>query len=144
MDEKRQDHFLKQFMSRETKEAISELSEILEASSDTHRCKLKELITIYLQKSDNTDKDWTGLDENNLISSHDVIHIIREVLKNKLDFNNRLGGTRNIFELWQKSRAKKDEEGSVKLRESGNDCLRAGKIGEALHFYNEALLRGIL
>ena len=114
MDAKKQDHFLKQFMSRETKEAISELSEILKNSNDTHRSKLKELINIYLRKSDNADKDPTGKDENNLISSHDVMHIIREVLKNKLDFNNRLGGTLNIFELWQKSRANKDEEGSVR------------------------------
>ena len=143
MDAERQDKFLKELMSRETNEAISELSEILENHSDSDSSNLKRLISVLLQQSDNTEEVSARKNENNRMNSHDVIHIIREILKNKLDFNNRLGGKRNILKLWQKSRAYKNEEGSIRLREFGNDYLRAGKISEALLVYNEALLYGI-
>ena len=143
MDAERQDKFLKELMSRETKEATSELSEILENNIDTHSSNLRRLISLFLKKSDNAEEMSARKNENNRMGSHDVIHIIREVLKNKLDFNNRLGGKRNILKLWQKSRAYKNEEGSIRLREFGNDYLRAGKISEALLVYNEALLFGM-
>ena len=66
------------------------------------------------------------------------------MLEHKLDFSNRLNGKRNILELWQKTRASKNEELSIKLRESGNDYLRIAQLNKALCLYNEALLFGYL
>ena len=77
------------------------------------------------------------------MSGHDIINIIRHILKHKLDFSNRLDGKRNILEQWQKTRAYKNEEFSIKFRESGNDYLRIGQVNKALSLYNEALLNGL-
>ena len=97
MDAKKKDRFFKEFIARETKEGILELHEILEKSSDTNNRQLKELIRLFLQQSDKVDDDSTIKNNNISIRSHDVIHIIQEVLKNKLDFNNRLHGNKNIL-----------------------------------------------
>ena len=78
------------------------------------------------------------------MTKHDIISIIKHVLKYKLDFSHRLDGKRNILKLWQKTRASKDEELSAKLREKGNDYLRIGQLQKALCLYNEALLCGNL
>ena len=64
------------------------------------------------------------------------------IIENKLDFVHRLNRKRDIYGLWQKTRACKNEEFSIKFRENGNDYLRKGELNKALCLYNEALLFG--
>ena len=143
MEAERQDGFMQELISRETKEAITELKDIIDNGNnitDYDRGSIQRLLTLYLQTSANIDEIYINNSNNSFISGHDIFNIIRYILKHKLDFGNRLCGKRNILEQWQKTRASKNEEFSIKFRESGNDCLRTGQLKMALHFYNEALL----
>ena len=139
---------MKELISRETKEAFTDLIRILETSSDGDRnssnCKtVKSLINVYLEQSKSADKSGKIKTIDQLkVSKCDINHIIECIFKQKLDFSNRCGGKRNILEVWQKTRAFKNEEDSIKLRESGNDYLRIGQLNKALALYNEALLYG--
>ena len=146
MDAARQDGFIKNLMCSETKEAFKELMKVIEdIPHDINRYygdNIIPLITEYLQSSEITETSLPKNTENNKINGNDIFNIIRLILEHKLDFSNRLGGTRNILEQWQKTRAQKNEEFSIKFRESGNDYLRSGQLNNALHFYNEALQFG--
>ena len=148
METKQQNKFMKEFISRETKEAFTDLKHILETSSDSDpnssNCKTaKSLINLYLEQSKSADKSGKIKTIDQLkVSKCDINHIIKCIFKYKLDFSNRCSGKRNILEVWQKTRAFKNEEDSIKLRESGNDYLRIGQLNKALALYNEALLYG--
>ena len=61
METKQQNKFMKELISRETKEAFTDLIRILETSSDGDRnssnCKtVKSLINVYLEQSKSADK----------------------------------------------------------------------------------------
>ena len=143
MDAERQDGFIKELISTETNEVVKELGLILENKKDfidPNNDRLQQLIDQYLQEKENI-KDSCN-NNNDLLQEEDIFILIRLILKHKLDFSHRLDGNRNILEQWQKTRAFKNEELSIKFRENGNDYLRKGELKEALHFYNEALLFG--
>ena len=145
MNKGKQDMFMKELISRETKETVEELGKIINDSnykSDHESENLKPLIVLFLHQSVNVDDSNKDKSNKDVISGNDIINIIKHILKHKLDFNNRLNGGQNILEQWQKTRASKNEELSIKLRESGNDYLRIGQLNKALLLYNEALLYG--
>ena len=146
MDAERQDGFIKELISTETNEVVKELGLILENEKDfvdLNNDRLQQLIYQYLQEKENIkDSCSTNNNNNDLLQEEDIFTLIRLILKHKLDFSHRLDGNRNILEQWQKTRAFKNEELSIKFRENGNDYLRKGELKEALHFYNEALLFG--
>ena len=145
MDAKKQDRFMKELISRESKEAITELRDIINDKnykSDHESDNIRPLITRCIQEWENIDASCTTNSNNTFISGHEIINIVRHILKHKLDFSNRLDGKRNILEQWQKTRAYKNDEVSIKFRESGNDYLRIGQLQKALALYNEALLNG--
>ena len=146
MDAERQDGFIKELISTETNEVVKELGLILENKKvfvDLNNDRLQQLIYQYLQEKENIkDSCSTNNNNNDLLQEEDIFTLIRLILKHKLDFSHRLDGNRNILEQWQKTRAFKNEELSIKFRENGNDYLRKGELKEALHFYNEALLFG--
>jgi len=139
MDAEKEDKFMKNLISQETKHAITALKNIIEDKNyieEEGDENLKCLVTLCLQPP----KDQM----RNYVSRQDIISIIKHVLRYKLDFSHRLDGKRDILKQWQKTRASKDEELSVKLREKGNDYLRIGQLQKALCLYNEALLYGNL
>jgi len=146
MDAAREDGFIKNLICSETKETLNELKKLIEDKS--HRQtpyygdKIIPFITEYLSSTENIETNSNKNSENNQMNGNVIFNIIRLILENKLDFSNRLGGTRNILEQWQKTRAHKNEEFSIKFRENGNDYLRSGQLNNALHFYNEALQFG--
>ena len=146
MEAERQDGFIKELISTETNEVVKELGLILENEKDfvdLNNDRLQQLIYQYLQEKENIkDSCSTNNNNNDLLQEEDIFTLIRLILKHKLDFSHRLDGNRNILEQWQKTRAFKNEELSIKFRENGNDYLRKGELKEALHFYNEALLFG--
>ena len=148
METKQQNKFMKEFISRETKEAFTDLKGKLETSSDSDpdysNCKtVKSLINVYLEQSKSADKSGKIKTLDQLkVSKCDINHIIECIFKYKLDFSSRCSGKRNILDVWQKTRAFKNEDDSIKLRESGNDYLRIGQLNKALALYNEALLYG--
>ena len=138
---------MKELISRETKEAFADLKGKLETSSDSEwssaeRTTVESLINLYLQQSKSAVKSKIKSIDELKVSKSDIYRIIQCIFKHKLDFSNRCGGKRNILEVWQKTRAFKNEEDSIKLRESGNDYLRIGQLNKALALYNEALLYG--
>ena len=146
MDAKQQDSFMKELISQETKEAITELRDVINDTNyiSVHGSEnIRPLTALYLQEWENVDDICINKSNNNFMSGHDVVNIIRHILKHKLDFSNRLDGKRNILEQWQKNRAYKNEEFSIKFRESGNDYLRIGQLKKALALYNEAILNGL-
>ena len=147
MEAAKQDKFLKELISRETVEAVTELKRLIKDKSYTTDEKeeykhVKNLINLCLQQSKDAKNGINKEDKINFLTKNDIIRIIKCVLKNNLDFNHRLEGTRNVLEQWQKTRASKNEETSIKLREKGNDYLRIGQLNETLALYNEALLHG--
>ena len=137
MDAEKEDKFMKNLISQETKHAITALKNIIEDKNyieEEGDENLKCLVTLCLQPPEDQMR--------NHVSRQDIISIIKHVLRYKLDFSHRLDGKRDILKQWQKTRASKDEELSVKLREKGNDYLRIGQLQKALCLYNEALLYG--
>ena len=147
MEASKQDKFMKELISRETIEAVTELKKIIkEKGSDLAENKdyknVKNLINVCLQQSKDAKNGSLKVENNNHLTKDDIINIIKCFLKNNLDFNNRLKGSRSVLEQWQKTRASKNEETSIKLREKGNDYLRIGQLNESLALYNEALLQG--
>ena len=147
MDSVKQDKFMKELISCETREAITELKDIIndqDIVSEQGCENLKSLISLCLQQSEEVKNGGINRSVGNHISRSDIIGTIKYMLEHKLDFSNRLNGKRNILELWQKTRASKNEELSIKLRESGNDYLRIAQLNKALCLYNEALLFGYL
>ena len=146
METKQQNKFMKELISRETKEAFTDLKSKLETSSDSdpnssNYKTVKSLINVYLEQSKSANGKIKTIDQLK-VSKCDINHIIKCIFKYKLDFSNRCGSKRNILDVWQKTRAFKNEEDSIKLRESGNDYLRIGQLNKALALYNEALLYG--
>ena len=99
-------------------------------------------MTKCIQLLENNEANTQNDNNNSFLRGRDIFRIIQLILENQLDFNNRLNGSRSVLEQWQKTRANKNEEFSIKFRESGNECLKEGQLNEALHFYNEALLLG--
>ena len=147
METAKKDKFMKELISRETIEAVTDLKKIIKEKDCLPEDKdeynnVKNLVKLCLQQSKDTKNGSCKEDNNNFLTRDDIISIIKCVLKNNLDFNHRLEGTRNVLELWQKTRASKNEEMSIKLREKGNDQLRIGHLNESLALYNEALLHG--
>ena len=72
-----------------------------------------------------------------------IFELIEIILDKKLDFRNRFSKQKSILDVWQKSRASKNEEVSRKCRETGNELLRNNQLDDALKYYNEALLFGL-
>ena len=147
MEAERQDGFMKKLIFRETKETMTELNDIIINKNDiseNERENIKRLIALYQQTLEPIDDSSNHEPNNNFLSTLDILNIITHILKHKLDFSNRLNRARNILEQWQKTRAYKNEEFSIKFRENGNNYLRLGQLNTALHFYNEALLFGNL
>ena len=147
MEAIKQDKFMKELISRETIEAVTELKKIIKEKGNDFAEKkdyknVKNLINLCLQQSKDAKNGSIKVDNNNHLTKDDIVNIIKCFLKNNLDFNNRLKGSRNVLEQWQKTRASKNEDNSVKLREKGNDYLRIGQLNESLALYNEALLHG--
>ena len=147
MDATKKDKFMKELISHETIEVVTELKKIIKEERKNSSGKedyktVKNLINLCLQQSKDSKNGEIKEHKNNHLTKDDIISIIKCVLKNNLDFNHRKNGTRNVVEQWQKTRASKNDETSIKLREKGNDYLRIGQLNEALALYNEALLNG--
>ena len=146
MDAERHVGFIKDLMKIETTEVVGELNNIIDntnkADVDKANSKLRYFLTNCNEEIKNGVKINTKPDYDNLIRGGDISEILALILDNKLDFENRLGMKRDVLEQWQKTRAYKNEEFSIKFRENGNDYLRKGELNHALHFYNEALLFG--
>ena len=147
MNVKKHGGYIKNLLATEMVEVVTELNDIID-------CKYKynnygevdnashNFIKKCLEEIQSEEKVQTNFEYDNSIRDQDIIELLRLILENKLDFVNRLNGKRDIFGLWQKTRACKNEEFSIKFRENGNDYLRKGDLNHALHFYNEALLFG--
>ena len=140
MDAKRQNGFIKNLIETETIDVANELKTIIENRKKDNNDNIKK----FLREIKTGEGVQTQPGYDNLIRGHDVFTILGMIFENKLDFHNRLNGKRNVLELWQKTRSCKNEELSIKLRETGNDFLRKGDLKNALHFYNEAILFGNL
>ena len=145
MEAKREDGFMKNLISSETKDVLIELKNVIENKIDLEECNYKAIlssITQYLQFNESEEANTESNLKDNVLQGHHIFGIIKLILEHKLDFNSRLNGSRNVLKQWKKTRAYKNEEFSIKFRENGNDCLRKGELNNALFFYNEALLFG--
>ena len=146
MDAERHPGFIKDLMKKETTEVVNELNNIInntnKADVDKENSTLRGFLTNCSEEIKSGAKINAKPEYDNLIRGRDISDILALILDNKLDFENRLGTKRNVLEQWQKTRAYKNEEFSIKFRENGNDYLRKGDLNHALHFYNEALLFG--
>ena len=140
------DGFLKNLIFCETKDTINELKKCLERDqnlNDPQNSKFYKFINQYSETVEKSDIE-PGKDDihQNFLNENEILNFIEIILDQKLDFNNRLDGSRNVLEQWQKTRAFKNEGFSVQFRETGNEQLRNGQLNNALHFYNEAVLFG--
>ena len=147
MNVKRHDGYIKSLLTTEMVQVVLELNDIIDCKNkegnfeevdDTSQKFIKKCI----EEMQSEEKVQTSYEYDNSIRDQDIIKLLRLILENKLDFVNRLNGKRDIFSLWQKTRACKNEEFSIKFRENGNDYLRKGELNKALCLYNEALLFG--
>ena len=146
MDAERHPGFIKDLMKIETTEVVNELNNIINNKNkddfDKENSTLRSFLTNCSEEIKSGAKINAKPEYDNLIRGRDISDILALILDNKLDFKNRLGIKRDVLEQWQKTRAYKNEEFSIKFRENGNDYLRKGDLNHALHFYNEALLFG--
>ena len=148
MDAERHVGFIKDLMKIETTEVVSELNNIIvntnKADVDKENSTLRCFLTNCSEEIKSDVKVNAKPEYDNLIRGRDISNILTLIFDYKLDFENRLGVKRDVLEQWQKTRAYKNEEFSIKFRENGNDYLRKGELNHALHFYNEALMFGEL
>ena len=146
MGEERKDGFLQNLIFCETKETINELKKCLERDQNlnvSQNSKICKFINQYLETIENSDTEPGKEDiDQNYLNENEILRFIEIILDQKLDFNNRLDGSRNVLDQWQKTRAFKNEAFSVQSRETGNENLRNGQLSNALRFYNEAVLFG--
>ena len=146
MDAERHVGFIKDLMKIETIEVVTELNNIIDKTNKADIDKENSTLRRFLANCSEEIKGGVKIDSkpeyDNLIRGSDISDIFELIFDNQLDFENRLGTKRNVLEQWQKTRAYKNEEFSIKFRENGNDYLRKGDLNHALHFYNEALLFG--
>ena len=145
MEAKRENGFIRNLISSETKDVLIELKNVIENKIDLEECNYKSIlssITRCLQFNESEEANTESNVKDNVLRGQHIFGIIKLILEHKLDFNSRLDGSRNVLKQWKKTRAYKNEEFSVKFRENGNDCLRKGELNNALLFYNEALLFG--
>ena len=146
MDAERHVGFIKDLMKIETTEVLSELNNIIDKTNnsdiDKESSRLRCFLTNCSEEIKSSVKINAKPEYDNLIQGRDISDILALILDNKLDFENRLGMKRDVLKQWQKTRAYKNEEFSIKFKENGNDYLRKGDLNHALHFYNEALLFG--
>ena len=146
MDAERHVGFIKDLMKIETIEVVTELNNIIDKTNKADIDKENSTLRRFLANCSEEIKGGVKIDSkpecDSLIRGSDISDIFELIFDNQLDFENRLGTKRNVLEQWQKTRAYKNEEFSIKFRENGNDYLRKGDLNHALHFYNEALLFG--
>ena len=146
MDAERHVGFIKDLMKIETTEVVSELNNIIDDTNKSDIDKENSTLRCFLTNCGEEIKSGVKINTkpeyDNLIRGRHISDIFELIFDNQLDFENRLGTKRNVLEQWQKTRAYKNEEFSIKFRENGNDYLRKGDLNHALHFYNEALLFG--
>ena len=145
MDAEQQHGFIKNLISSETKDTIFELKSVIEKQrnlNDLSNEYLLNYITKYQEEIENVETISTNNDKKDCMRGQDILIFIKLILENKLDFSNRLEGTRSVLEQWKKTRAYKNDEFSTEFREKGNSFLRTGELNHALHFYNEAILFG--
>ena len=147
MNVKRQSGYIKSLLTTEMVEVVTELNNIIDGKNkDCNFGEIDDVSQKFIQRGieeiQSEEKVQTSYEYDNSIRDQDIIKLLRLILENKLDFVNRLNGNRDIFGLWQKTRACKNEEFSIKFRENGNDYLRKGEFNKALCLYNEALLFG--
>ena len=142
----RKNGFLKHLIINETKETVIELKKCFDRNDklrvDQNK-KIYKSINQYLETSQQATAGVDAIQQHRMKWKH-IVKLIEIILVNKSDFKNRLNKNRNILDLWQKSRAFKDDESSNKFREKGNEYLREGQLYDALKLYNEALLFGRL
>ena len=146
MDAERHVGFIKDLIKTETIEVVTELNNIIDQSNKADADKGNSALRCFLTNCSEEIKGGVKINSkpeyDNLIRGSNISDILALIFDNKLDFENRLGIKRDVLEQWQKTRAYKNEEFSIKFRENGNDYLRKGELNHALHFYNEALLFG--
>ena len=147
MNVKRQSGYIKSLLTTEMVEVVTELNNIIDGKNkDGNFGEIDDVSQKFIKRCieeiQSEEKVQNNSEHDNSIRDQDIIKLLRLILENKLDFVNRLNGNRDIFGLWQKTRACKNEEFSIKFRENGNDYLRKGELNKALCLYNEALLFG--
>ena len=147
MNVKKPDGYIKSLLATEMLEVVTELNDIIDCKyKDNNYGEIDDTLHNFIKKCleeiQSEVKFQTNFEYDNSIRDQDIIKLLRIILENQLDFVNRLNGKRDIFGLWQKTRACKNEEFSIKFRENGNDYLRKGELNKALCLYNEALLFG--
>ena len=139
------DGFLKQFIVSETKETIIELKKLFNKDDELKNSQNKTIlksINQYLETVQQSTADKNSI-RHNRMNRKQISEFIEIILDKKLDFRNRFDKQRSVFDLWQKSRAFKNEEISRQCRERGNELLRNNQLDDALKYYNEALLFGL-
>ena len=147
MNVKRHNGYIKSLLTTEMVEVVTELNDLIDCKNKDVSFEevddaSQKLIKKCIEEIQSEEKAQTNYEYDNSIQDQDIIKLLRLILENKLDFVNRLNGKRDIFGLWEKTRACKNEEFSIKFRENGNDYLRKGELNKALCLYNEALLFG--
>ena len=147
MNVKRHNGYIKSLLTTEMVEVVTELNDIIDCKNKDGKFEevddaSQKFIKRCIEEIQSEEKAQTNYEYDNSIQDQDIIKLLRLILENKLDFVNRLNGKRDIFGLWEKTRACKNEEFSIKFRENGNDYLRKGELNKALCLYNEALLFG--
>jgi len=136
------DGFLKQFIVGETKETIIELKKLFHQGDGLKTIQNKTIlksINQYLETIQQSTARSNSIHQNRM-NKKQIFELIEIILDKKLDFRNRFNKQKSVLDVWQKSRASKNEEVSRKCRETGNELLRNNQLDDALKYYNEALL----
>ena len=139
------DGFLKQFIVGETKETIIELKKLFHQGDVLKTIQNKTIlksINHYLETIQQSTAGANSIHQNRM-NKKQIFELIEIILDKKLDFRNRFNKQKSVLDVWQKSRASKNEEVSRKCRETGNELLRNNQLDDALKYYNEALLFGL-
>ena len=127
----KENKFFKNFLLSETERIRKKLSEI----NKNEKFEFLQKFKIFAEENEISDKNTFYSD----IGLEDVYKISELILSRDLDFIG--GGPKSkVLELWQKTRATKDNVASETCREKGNLCLKMGHVNEAIEQYNEAVL----
>ena len=120
--------FFKKFLDSETDRILDRLKK-LPTSATLQKFKV-------LHKSEASHCDDCDVSQD--VTLEDIHHVLDLILRHGIDF--RRSTNESVLNLWQKTRASKDNSRSEALRESGNKLLNDGQLDEAVAQYNEAVL----
>ena len=120
--------FFKKFIDSETDRILERLKN-LSTSATLEKFRV-------LRKSESSHGDDCDVSQD--VTLDDIHHVLELILRHGIDF--RRSTNESVLNLWQKTRATKDNSKSEALREAGNKLLNDGQLDEAVAQYNEAVL----